>query len=260
MRGITSLALLVAAVSAFAGWVAAGSERIAYAGLQIAFAYYMCVFQGFTPDTDLNKIRDRLVGIVLGIAVTTLVFRYVWPERAIDRLRDTLAQALRNLARLLAIPRFSTSPESSAEEGASLRTEISGNLDDSIRLAELGLFEDSEADFRANLRAREIEVMVNRVQGLYLTATILTGRAAIVDWQGLSERAQACDSELRSAAAVQLERIAARIENDAAPKPVDPNAPLSARDPHNIDSLAEAPDRGRADLLRCLTVQVQDLV
>ncbi len=80
MESIVSLVFLIAAVSALAGWVAAGSERIAYGGLQIALAFFMCVLQGFAPDTDFDKIRDRLVGIVLGIVVTTLVFRYVWPE------------------------------------------------------------------------------------------------------------------------------------------------------------------------------------
>jgi uncharacterized membrane protein YccC len=80
MESIVSLALLVAAVTTLAGWVAAGSERIAYGGLQIALAFYMCVLQSFAPDTDFDKIRDRLVGILLGIAVTTLVFRHLWPE------------------------------------------------------------------------------------------------------------------------------------------------------------------------------------
>ncbi len=41
LETISSLILLIAAVSALAGWVAAGSERIAYAGLQIALAFYM---------------------------------------------------------------------------------------------------------------------------------------------------------------------------------------------------------------------------
>ena len=80
MESITSLVLLVAAVTALAGWVATGSERIAYGGLQIALAFYMCVLQSFEPDTDFTKIRDRLMGIILGIVVTTLVYRYVWPE------------------------------------------------------------------------------------------------------------------------------------------------------------------------------------
>ena len=84
MESIVSLAFLTAAGTALAGWVAAGSQRIAYAGLQIALAFFMCIFQGFAPDTDFNKIRNRLVGIVLGIVVTSVVFQYLWPERESD--------------------------------------------------------------------------------------------------------------------------------------------------------------------------------
>jgi multidrug resistance protein MdtO len=81
MQSIVSLAILTAVGTALAGWVAAGSQRIAYAGLQIALAFFMCIFQGFAPATDFDTIRDRLVGIVLGIVVTSVVFHYLWPER-----------------------------------------------------------------------------------------------------------------------------------------------------------------------------------
>ena len=82
METIASLIVLVAAVSAIAGWIATGSERISYAGFQIAFAFFLSMFQGYAPDTDLDKIRDRVVGILIGLAVTTVIFHYVWPERA----------------------------------------------------------------------------------------------------------------------------------------------------------------------------------
>jgi uncharacterized membrane protein YccC len=82
METIASLIVLVAAVSTIAAWVATGSERISYAGFQIAFAFFLSMFQGYAPDTDLDKIRDRVVGILIGIAVTTVIFYYVWPERA----------------------------------------------------------------------------------------------------------------------------------------------------------------------------------
>jgi uncharacterized membrane protein YgaE (UPF0421/DUF939 family) len=81
METIVSLVLLTAAGAALAGWVAAGSPRIAYAGLQIALAFFMCIFQGFAPDTHFATIRDRVVGIVLGILVSAVVFQYLWPER-----------------------------------------------------------------------------------------------------------------------------------------------------------------------------------
>jgi uncharacterized membrane protein YccC len=82
METIASLILLVGAVSAIAGWIATGSERIRYAGFQIGFAFFLSMFQGYAPDTDLDKIRDRVAGILIGIAVTTVIFQYIWPERA----------------------------------------------------------------------------------------------------------------------------------------------------------------------------------
>jgi len=90
METIASLIVLVAAVSAIAGWIATGSERISYAGFQIAFAFFLSMFQGYAPDTDLDKIRDRVVGILIGLAGTTVIFHYLWPERARIEARTAL--------------------------------------------------------------------------------------------------------------------------------------------------------------------------
>ena len=97
MVTIASLVVVVACASAIAGWVATGTELISYAGLQIAFAFFYSVFQGYAPDTDLDNVRNRVVGILFGLIVTGLVFPYIWPERTIDRLRDALRAALRQL-------------------------------------------------------------------------------------------------------------------------------------------------------------------
>jgi hypothetical protein len=80
METIASLVVLVACAAAIAGWVAAGSERISYAGLQLAFAFFYSVFQGYAPDTDLDNVRNRVVGILFGLIVTGFVFQYIWPE------------------------------------------------------------------------------------------------------------------------------------------------------------------------------------
>jgi uncharacterized membrane protein YccC len=90
METVASLVVVVAFASAIAGWVATGSERISYAGLQIAFAFFYGLFQGFAPDTDLDNVRDRVVGILFGLIVTGLVFQYIWPERA--RIEPQTAQ------------------------------------------------------------------------------------------------------------------------------------------------------------------------
>jgi multidrug resistance protein MdtO len=101
---IGQLCALTAAVALFAGWVTTGSERLSYAGMQIALAFFMGLLQTYSPATDLTVLRDRVVGILLGNVVMTLVFSTLWPESAITRLRGALADALRGIAALLRSP------------------------------------------------------------------------------------------------------------------------------------------------------------
>src|SRR5256712_1089253 len=157
METIASLVVLVACAAAIAGWVAAGSERISYAGLQIAFAFFYSVFQGYAPDTDLDNVRNRVIGILFGLIVTGLVFQYIWPERTIDRLRDVLRQALQQLARLLEIPRSDVSIEKGKAEADTLIAETSKSFEQARRYADLTVseFEESPAGGRRAVESTE---------------------------------------------------------------------------------------------------------
>jgi multidrug resistance protein MdtO len=104
LTDIGQLCVLTAVVASFAGWVTTSSERLSYAGMQIALAFFMGMLQTYSPATDLTVLRDRLVGILLGNVVMTLVFSALWPESAITRLRSALADALRSIAALLRSP------------------------------------------------------------------------------------------------------------------------------------------------------------
>jgi multidrug resistance protein MdtO len=101
---IGQLCALTAVVALFAGWVTTSSERLSYAGMQIALAFFMGLLQTYSPATDLTVLRDRVAGILLGNIVMTLVFSSLWPESAITRLRGALADALRGIAALLRSP------------------------------------------------------------------------------------------------------------------------------------------------------------
>jgi multidrug resistance protein MdtO len=101
---IGQLCLLIAVVSAGAAWIATSSEQLAYAGLQIAFAFFLGVLQDYSPATDLTVLRDRVAGIVLGNVVMTIVFSTLWPQSAATRVRSAVGQALRALATLVQSP------------------------------------------------------------------------------------------------------------------------------------------------------------
>ncbi len=101
MTDIGQLCLLIMVVSAAAGWIATSSERLAYGGMQMAFAFFLGVLQDYAPATDLTVLRDRVAGILLGNVVMTLVFSLLWPESATSYLRTALADVLRAIATVL---------------------------------------------------------------------------------------------------------------------------------------------------------------
>jgi multidrug resistance protein MdtO len=104
LTDIGQLSALTAVVALFAGWVATSSEQLSYAGLQIAFAFFLGILQTDAPATDLTVLRDRVVGILLGNIVIAVVFSALWPESALTRLRAALADAQRAIAALLRSP------------------------------------------------------------------------------------------------------------------------------------------------------------
>jgi multidrug resistance protein MdtO len=101
---IGQLCLLIAAVSVGAGWIATSSELLSYAGLQIAFAFFLGVLQGYAPATDLTVLRDRVAGILLGNIVITIIFSSFWPQSARSGVRAAAAETLRAIAELIRRP------------------------------------------------------------------------------------------------------------------------------------------------------------
>jgi multidrug resistance protein MdtO len=103
LETVGGLAVLVAAVTLFAAWIATGSPAISYAGLQIAFAFYLTVLQGFSRTSNMVVARDRVIGILLGNILMTVVFTHLWPVglgasiwRALSRAAEALAATLRS--------------------------------------------------------------------------------------------------------------------------------------------------------------------
>jgi uncharacterized membrane protein YccC len=173
MDTIASLIVVVACASAVAGWVATGTELISYAGLQIAFAFFYSVFQGYAPDTDLDNVRNRVVGILFGLIVTGLVFRYIWPERTIDRLRAALRATLQQLARLVEIPGPETSMEAAKSDAHRLIGETSESFDQARRYMELTQFESEESSATDRVSTSKLENILVRAEEIFASAKSL---------------------------------------------------------------------------------------
>lgn len=77
MDSLAAYLCILAAGTALAAWVSLGSERISYAGWQIGLAFYMTILQDPHPSTKLDIIRDRWVGIFVGILAMRAAFAWV---------------------------------------------------------------------------------------------------------------------------------------------------------------------------------------
>jgi multidrug resistance protein MdtO len=128
---LTSIGALMALVfvGAFASaYVVGGGPRIAYAGLQIAFAFFLCVVQGSAPAFDLTIGRDRVVGILLGNIVSYLLFTTFWPVSVCRRIDPAIAALLQRLGAMMTMSNASTR-RTLAGESRSALTAIESDLD-----------------------------------------------------------------------------------------------------------------------------------
>jgi multidrug resistance protein MdtO len=87
-----------AAVTALAAYVTVGSPAISYGGYQIGLAFYKCTLQSYGPYTELRVVRDRLIGILLGLVVFEFINTHLWPVKATGTIRARLGSTLRALA------------------------------------------------------------------------------------------------------------------------------------------------------------------
>ncbi len=89
---------------ALAAWIAAGSERIAYAGIQIGFTFALAFLSWFAQLTNLTELRDRVLGILLGVLVSSIVHLYLSAGQRSAAAETYLAARYRRLADCLIRP------------------------------------------------------------------------------------------------------------------------------------------------------------
>src|SRR3984893_14656279 len=134
--------LIVFCVHGLAAWIAAGSDRISYIGLQIALAFDLGFLQGYGPPDNIDPLRDRFIGIVIGICIVTIVFGLLWPESAGLTARERLAACLRTIARLLRVAQGNNGSQNRSSQREQLELEIASRLSEANSYEEQAAFEE----------------------------------------------------------------------------------------------------------------------
>jgi multidrug resistance protein MdtO len=97
---IGGFTVLFAIMTAVAAWIATSSSRLSYAGVQIAFSFYLIHLSDFSIQTDLTIPRDRVLGVLLGVTMMWLVFERTFPRSAADGMVRIFVVNVRLLADL----------------------------------------------------------------------------------------------------------------------------------------------------------------
>jgi multidrug resistance protein MdtO len=132
---------IVFCLHGLAAWIVFGGERISYMGLQIALAFDLGFLQDYGPPHNIDPLRDRFIGILLGLCILATVFSLLWPESADSFAREKLAAALRGIARLLGLADSADRSQSSIWEREQLELKIASSLSDANSYVEQAAFE-----------------------------------------------------------------------------------------------------------------------
>ncbi|WP_198155189.1 FUSC family protein [Candidatus Burkholderia verschuerenii] len=227
LDSIVGLLLMLAPVFLIGGWIAGGPERTAYIGVQIIGTGCLPLLEDFGPSYDLTEVRDRAIGIVLGIVVSAVVFSCLWPESERGALRQKLAALLRQIAALVRAEqqRRSASERQQALVGAwSTLNECEAMYGRTV----------NEADFRAGsqvTRAGRARALLDQARRILLAQDdVHSALAAAPDASEASRDAGSAIRQVLDQTGDALYRYADAIAQSEDPQRVRPQLPIAVLD------------------------------
>jgi multidrug resistance protein MdtO len=127
-------------VMALVSWFMTSSPRLSYFGFQIAVVFCLINLQEFARQSSLAAVRDRIVGVGLGLCMMWLVFDRLWSVPIAAETQRTFISSLRLLAQLAREP---VSQDLNVAVGRfySLREMINRSFDQVRALTDALLFE-----------------------------------------------------------------------------------------------------------------------
>ncbi|HXI72307.1 MAG TPA: FUSC family protein [Verrucomicrobiae bacterium] len=194
---------------ALAAYVTCGSPRISYCGFQICLAFCKCVLQTYGTYTELRVVRDRLIGIALGLVVFGIINNRLWPVTALGTLRAKLVSVLRTLAKLASLPDTDKDHGLRLTEAHALRLNVYQDFGTIRELLESSKFE-SGAEQRGRL-----EAIRDAAQSLFLQQLAIIQHRPDLRPSAVPETLRAASAKFRATLAEVLLNVADRVEGQA---------------------------------------------
>lgn len=98
LDSITGFMLLFAFVTTVSAWITTSSPRLAYAGLQVALAYYLINLNEFAFRISLGAARDRVVGVFVGLIAMWLIFDQIGAKPSAESMKNVFLENLHKIA------------------------------------------------------------------------------------------------------------------------------------------------------------------
>jgi multidrug resistance protein MdtO len=212
MDSLTPLLVVTAFVTSLAAWITAGSARISYAGIQLGLAFTLSVLNDLGPTTNLEPARDRVIGVLLGIALTGLAFAVSGARLAGTGMRRSLATSLRSMAGLARVGLKGDPTAETGRPARGWRWKIYQDLTTTSRLRDESKFEGGAGLTDAEAERARIARLTGDVEGVLHTMLALVHHRLTVDLSAIPAPMHAAFQALAQGVIARLEALANRIE------------------------------------------------
>ncbi|QNI33526.1 FUSC family protein [Alloacidobacterium dinghuense] len=261
LDSIWEFTVLFAAVMTLAAWVATCSPRLSYGGSQTAVAFCLLNVQEFKFQTSLAIARDRVVGILFGLAVMWIVFDQIGGAPAVIEMKRTFISGVRSLAEFMREPR-SSDRKVAIERAASMREAINKTIDKVRSLADAVLFEFGSSRQRdMALRTRIVQlqpqlrlIFVTRIAllkyrlglpGFVLPEELHAAQLTFDEWlaqllDGMADRLEGKGPHLDMSNQAAIDRLEKAVQTASAKEPVTEPGPALAAQTQTFLSLSRS--------------------
>ncbi len=173
MDNLGPFLVVVALCTGLAAWIAAGSARTSYVGVQMGLAFALCVLNDPGPTTDLVPPRDRVIGVLLGIGVWAFVSGLSGAVLARTAMRRSVAATLRSLAGLARVGLRGEPALAALAPALGWRWGVYQNLTTTLRLHDESKFEWGTDSVEAEAERNRVAWVVSDAQAVFLALLAL---------------------------------------------------------------------------------------